>query len=149
VPVLFLSPATALAWGAALGGVPAPVVALAGLRAIRLRRALAGRLPGAAAWATRAALDITLREAHDLGRAVAGPWALLTALTGRRRTALLLATMIARDWLNDRPDLDPLSYAALRVADESSRGLGIWLGCLRARDFRGLLPGRPPPPSQR
>jgi hypothetical protein len=57
--------------------------------------------------------------------------------------------MIVRDWLTDRPALDPLSYAALRLADESSRGAGIWLGCLRARDFRGLLPRRPPPPRRR
>ena len=75
VPVLFLSPIAAFAWGAALGGSPAPVVALTALRAARLRRALAGRLPGAGAWAVRAALDTTVREARDLGRALAGPWA--------------------------------------------------------------------------
>lgn len=149
VPVLFLTPIAAVAWGAALGGQPAPVMALAGLRAVRLRRRLVGRLPGAGAWAVRAALDITLREAHDLGRALAGPWAPLMLLAGRRRTALLLTTMIARDWFTDRPALDPLSYAALRLADESTRGLGIWIGCLRARDLRGLLPRRPPPPSRR
>jgi len=57
--------------------------------------------------------------------------------------------MTVRDWLADRPTLDPVSYAGLRLADESSRGAGIWLGCLRARDFRALLPRRPPPPSQR
>jgi mycofactocin system glycosyltransferase len=161
VPVLFLSPLSGFAWSAALSGSPTPVVALAAVRAFRLRRALAGRLPGAGAWATRAALDISVREASDLGRALAGPWApfALAALAitrrGRRRRRLAVrlaapvATMAVRDWLADRPALDPVSFATLRLADESSRGAGIWLGCLRARDFRALLPRRPPPPSKR
>jgi mycofactocin glycosyltransferase len=160
VPVLFLSPIAAFAWGTALGGLPAPVIVLTAVRAVRLRRTLGGRLPGAGAWAVRAAVDTTVREARDLGRALAGPWApfALVALAasgapGRRHLAARLVapvgTMIVRDWLTDRPALDPLSYASLRLADESSRGAGIWLGCLRARDFRALLPRRPPPPSRR
>lgn len=160
VPVLFLSGIAAFAWGSALAGSPAPVVVLTGVRAVRLRRALAGRLPGAGAWAARAALDTTFREARDLGRALAGPWApfalaALAASRGPRRRRLArrlvapIATMTVRDWLSDRPALDPLSYATLRLADESSRGAGIWLGCLRARDFRALLPRRPPPSSRR
>ncbi|HKO28471.1 MAG TPA: hypothetical protein VJU80_13505, partial [Solirubrobacteraceae bacterium] len=74
---------------------------------------------------------------------------------GRRRRGLaggvgaLLTAMALGDWLTDRPSLDPSRYGALRLADESTRGLGIWLGCLRARDFRGLLPRRPPPASRR
>jgi mycofactocin glycosyltransferase len=162
VPVLFLSGIAAFAWGAALAGSPAPVAVLTAVRAVRLRDKLAGRLPDAGAWAVRAAVDTTLREAHDLGRALAGPWApfAVTALVAsrgprqrRRRLGLRLAApvaiMIVCDWLNDRPALDPVSYAGLRLADESSRGAGIWLGCIRAGDFRALLPRRPPPPSRR
>jgi mycofactocin system glycosyltransferase len=160
VPVLFLSPLAAFAWGAALGGSPAPVVGLVLVRARRLRDALTGRLPGAGAWAARAAFDTTIREARDLARAVAGPWApfalatvAVTPAVRRRgvaaRFGALVAGLALGDWLADRPALDPLSYAALRIADESSRGVGIWLGCLRARDFRALLPRRPPPPSRR
>jgi mycofactocin system glycosyltransferase len=40
--------------------------------------------------------------------------------------------------------LGPLSYCALRAAEESARGLGIWLACLRARDVRALAPAPPP-----
>jgi mycofactocin glycosyltransferase len=149
VPVLFLSPVAALAWGAALGGLPAPLVVLAALRAMRLRRSLGDRLPGAGIWAARVAVETTANEARDLARALAGPWAPAAPVAGRRRLALLLAAMIVRDWLADRPALDPFSYAALRLADESSRGVGIWLGCLRARDLRALLPRRPPAPSRR
>src|SRR5207248_8968023 len=101
---------------------------------------------------------------------VAGPWApfalMAVAAASRRRRAaggaaprrrhglgtrlaVLVLAMAAGDWLVDRPRLDPVRYAALRVADESTRGLGIWIGCLRERDFRALLPRRPPPPSRR
>jgi mycofactocin system glycosyltransferase len=160
VPVLFFSPLAAFTWAAALAGSAAPVVVLAGIRAARLRTALAGRLPGAGAWAARAALETTLREARDLARGVAGPWApfalaALAATRGARRRGIavrlgaLVGAIALGDWLTDRPALDPLSYAALRIADESSRGVGIWLGCVRARDFRALLPRRPPPASRR
>src|SRR5262249_60055487 len=115
-----LSPIAAFAWGAALGGSPAPVALLTAVRAARLRDKLAGRLPDAGAWAARAAVDTTVREAHDLGRAIAGPWApfALAALAAnrgpqrrgrgrRRRLALRLAapiaTMLVRDWVTDRP----------------------------------------------
>ncbi|HYB28989.1 MAG TPA: mycofactocin biosynthesis glycosyltransferase MftF [Solirubrobacteraceae bacterium] len=161
VPVLFLTPRAALAWAAALAGQPGPLLALAGVRARRLRRELRGRVPHAGASSARISAEITVREGRDLARALAGPWApfavalVLAAPRGRRRRALarrvcgLLAAMAAGDWFADRPDLDPLRYAALRLADESTRGLGIWLGCARERDFRGLLPRRPPPPGRR
>jgi mycofactocin system glycosyltransferase len=161
VPVLFLTPQAALAWAAALAGWPGPLLALAGVRAHRLRRALSPRVPRAAARSIRMSADTTVREGRDLARAIAGPWApfalalLLGLPPGRRRRVLtrrlgaLVAAMAFGDWFTDRPDLDPLRYAGLRLADESTRGLGIWIGCARARDFRGLLARRPPHPSRR
>jgi mycofactocin system glycosyltransferase len=161
VPVLFLTPPAALAWAAAVAGWTGPLLALAGVRAYRLRRALRSRVPHAVAWSARMSADTTVREGRDLARAIAGPWApfaagLLFGLPdGRRRRLLtrrlgaLVAAMAFGDWFTDRPDLDPLRYAALRLADESTRGLGIWIGCARARDFRGLLARHPPIPSRR
>jgi mycofactocin glycosyltransferase len=160
VPVLFLSPPAALAWAATLGaGSLVPLLALTGVRAVRLRRTLAAYVPRASARAGRISAEITVREGRDLARAVAGPWApfalAAVAVAHRRRRgpagrlAALLGSMALGDWLTDRPGLDPLTYGALRIADESTRGLGIWLGCLRARDFRALLPRRPPPASRR
>jgi mycofactocin glycosyltransferase len=160
VPVLFLTPRTGLAWAAALTGSPGPLLALATARARHLHRRLRGRVPGASGRAARASVEMTVHEGCDLARAIAGPWApaavgLLAAARGRHRRALarrlgaLVIAMALADWFADRPDLDPMRYAALRLADESTRGLGIWLGCARERDFRGLLPRRPPPPSRR
>ena len=159
VPVLFLSTRAALAWGGAFAGWPAGLLALAAARAASARRALAPHVPRAGARAARIGAEITLREGRDLARAVAGPWApfaLMAAALARRRRrhvvaslGALLTAMALGDWLTDRPDLDPFTYGLLRVADESSRGVGIWIGCVRARDFRALLARRPPPPSRR
>jgi len=159
LPALFVSPPAALAWGAALAGALPVLAGFTALRAVRLHRSVAGRLPGAAGWAVRASAQATVQEGRDLGRALAGPWApfAIAAVVGpggrgrglARRVGGLLAALVVADWLDDRPSLDPLTYAALRLADESARGLGIWIACARARDFRALLPRRPPPVSRR
>jgi len=162
LPALFVSPPAALGWGAFLAGAWPALAMFAALRAARLHRSVAGRLPGAAGWAIHASVQATVQEGRDLGRALAGPWApfAIAAAVGAggrgrrgggpaRRIGALLAALVTADWLADRPSLDPLSYGALRLADESARGLGIWIACARARDFRALLPRRPPPVSLR
>ena len=121
-------------------------------RVVRRRRALASRLPGASPVAITMGIGETVHEGRDLARALAGPWAPLALaallMPRRRRTATRLAALfaawLASDWIRDRPALDPLTYSLLRLADESARGVGIWQGCMRARDFRSLLAGRPP-----
>jgi mycofactocin glycosyltransferase len=157
LPALFVSPQAALGWGAWLGGWWPLLAGLTGLRVMRLSRSVSGRLPRVARWAARAAVETTLQEGRDLGRAVAGPWApfavaAMCASRDRglaRRLAALLALVIVAGWLEDDPSLDPLSYAALRLADESARGVGIWVACVRGRDFRALAARRAPHPDRR
>jgi mycofactocin glycosyltransferase len=152
LPVLYLTPPAAAAWGVALGAWPASIAVLAAVRAGRRRRALSSRLPHASRVAIPMSLGETVHEGRELARALAGPWSplVLAALVmpGRRmfarRLAALFAAWLVSDWLTDRPGLDPLTYGALRLADESARGVGIWRGCARARDFRSLLAARPP-----
>ncbi|MGZ4182892.1 MAG: mycofactocin biosynthesis glycosyltransferase MftF [Solirubrobacteraceae bacterium] len=152
LPVLYLTPPAAIAWSAALVARPEAIGVLAALRAARRRQALASRLPGASRLATRMSIGETVHEGRELARVLAGPWSPLAlaalVMPGRRRTARRLAALFAAwlvsDWLTDRPMLDPLTYSLLRLADESARGVGIWQGCIRARDFRSLLAARPP-----
>jgi mycofactocin system glycosyltransferase len=152
LPVLYLTPPAAIAWSAALVASPASLPVLAALRAGRRRRALAARVPGATRVAIKMSIGETVHEGRELARALTGPWSplALAALIapGRRGTARRLAALFAAwlisDWLTDRPALDPLTYSLLRFADESARGVGIWQGCARARDFRSLLGARPP-----
>jgi mycofactocin glycosyltransferase len=152
LPVMYLTPPSAIAWGTALVASPASIALLAVARAHRRRRALASRLPGATRVAINMSVGETVHESRELARALAGPWSPLVLaallLPGRRRTARRLAALFAAwlvsDWLTDRPALDPVTYGVLRLADESARGIGIWQGCIRARDFRSLLGARPP-----
>jgi mycofactocin glycosyltransferase len=157
VPALFVSPPAAVGWAAWLSGWWPVLAGLTVLRSLRLSRSVSGRLPRVAPWAARAAVEATIQEARDLGRALSGPWApfavaAMCASRDRalvRRLAALLAVVIVSDWLADDPSLDPLSYGGLRLADESARGIGIWVACVRARDFRALAPRRAPHPSRR
>jgi mycofactocin system glycosyltransferase len=160
LPTLFVSPVGALCWGATLAGCWPALIGLAAVRALRMRRTLGGRVPGSTEWAARAGVEATVHEGRQLARAVAGPWApaavaamCLARRPRRRRLGVrlgaLLAGGIAADWVDDRPRLNPLIYGALRLAEESARGAGIWRACVRARDFRALAPRRPPHPSRR
>jgi mycofactocin glycosyltransferase len=152
IPVVFMPPAAAVCWAATSCGYWPALLGLTALRVLRLRR-----VPGVTGWAARAGVEATLQESRQLARAVAGPWApfaLVAAFAGRRRRVTrrlgtLLAAGLMADLIDDRPRLDPLTYGALRLAEEFARGAGIWRACVRARDFRALAPRRPPHPSRR
>ncbi|HEY1508173.1 MAG TPA: mycofactocin biosynthesis glycosyltransferase MftF [Solirubrobacteraceae bacterium] len=157
VPTVYLSPAATVAWLAALIVHPLSLVALTIVRGVRLERKLSARMPRAAAVAARISVEQIGFEGRDLARAFAGPWAPLAVAAAvvprrrgpARRLVLLLAAWLLGDWLSDRSPLDPASYGVLRLADESARGVGVWLGCARLRDFRPLLPSRPPAAADR
>jgi mycofactocin system glycosyltransferase len=152
LPLMYLTPPSAIAWSAALAAAPASITVLAAARVRRRRTSLAPRFPGATRLAIGMSIGETVHEGRELARALAGPWsplALAAVLMPRRRgtarrLAALFAAWLLSDWLTDRPTLDPLTYCLLRLADESARGVGIWQGCIQARDFRSLLAARPP-----
>jgi mycofactocin glycosyltransferase len=66
----------------------------------------------------------------------------LGLLSRRTRGAAALAFLAsaAGDYLDRSGKLDPVRYTALHVADDLAYGAGVWLGCLRARTARPLLP---------
>jgi mycofactocin glycosyltransferase len=81
-----------------------------------------------------------------MGRAatvVAGPAVLLVARRSRRWSvvaALLLLTPPAVEWRRRHPDLDPVRWSAISVLDDMAYGAGVWVGCIRTRSFRPLVP---------
>ncbi|MFW6773932.1 mycofactocin biosynthesis glycosyltransferase MftF [Nocardioides sp. CPCC 205120] len=133
----------AAVWQRPLGGaVAAGIAAVVGHR-------LAGRLGGGGE-ARRAAAALVGRGTrmnceqltwsllrHHWPLAVAG------ALASRRvRRLVVVAVLVdtATGWVRQRPDLDPVTYAVLRRADDLAYGYGLWRGAIRARSGRALLP---------
>lgn len=73
------------------------------------------------------------------------PITLLLALVvpSRRFRLTLAAAALAPamfDWLRQRPDLDPVSFLACRVADDVAYGAGVWVGSFRAGTLDPLTP---------
>ncbi len=73
-------------------------------------------------------------------------WWPLAVLAGafvrRSRTALAAAALIPPvvDWARTRPDVDPIRYTVIRLADEVAYGTGVWEGCRVEGSVRALLP---------
>ena len=143
-------PAAAGAW--ALAGAGHPIAgALLGLTpAVTVRRALPA-VDGRDALALRLAALGLLRAGEQLASAVTRIWwpiALPAALGVRRlRRPLLAAALlpVVIDWsrtVGAAPlaRLDPVRYLGLRLLDDAAYGAGVWVGAVRARTPRVVLP---------
>jgi mycofactocin system glycosyltransferase len=140
-----LRPLPTLAAVAALAGRPVvagAAVAVSGTLLARTVRPLG--VPGRQAWVW--SLQGAGWTVVGLGRAatmVASPALAALAARGHRgaRAALVLVLVPpVVDWLRDRPDLDLPRWVAASVADDLAYGIGVWLGCVRARDAGPLVP---------
>jgi mycofactocin system glycosyltransferase len=147
---LVLPPWHTLAVALLAAGHPLAATAAAAVPAVRVHRQLrAAGLPtaaatGAAARATARAIRQTAAGLGGAGAVVTAP--VLLALTGPRRTrraaAVALLTPPVLDWLARRPAVDPLTWTALRLADDLAYASGVWRGCWTARTAAPLLPRR-------
>jgi mycofactocin glycosyltransferase len=59
--------------------------------------------------------------------------------TARAGAACMLAPL-AWEWLRQRPDVDPLRYTALRLAEDAAYGSGVIMSAVRARTAAPLRP---------
>jgi mycofactocin system glycosyltransferase len=157
---LYASAWTAAAWLALALGRPRVAGVIAGtavtvtgtaLLAWRLARVTGEDWPwppDSAAWrlAARQAGGGTLAAFRPLGSAVSRTWwpAALPAALAVPRLRLPLAALVLAppllDWLDRRPPLDPVRYAAARLLDDAGYSLGVWQGCAGRRTIRPLLP---------
>ena len=134
---------SAAAWVPALCGLPVIGALIAAATTVALTRRLRTvpareclRLAGLGHLYAGRLLATTLTRAW-------WPVAALAALCSRRaRRTLAVAALVtvASSWREDRPSLDPVRYAALRLADDLSYGAGVWAGALAARQPDALLP---------
>ena len=162
---LYVSAWTALALLAAAVGRADVGVAATGAGVALLARRLAlltGEQwpwpPARTAWrlAARLAGGGTLAAGRPLGSAISRTWwpiAVPAAVAVRRLRFPLAAIVLVPpllDWLDRRPPLDPVRYAAARLLDDAAYSLGVWEGCARHRTVLPLLPTvtGPHPPSR-
>ena len=147
---------TAGTWALIAGGQPLLAAGAAGASAavlirrlphggaVRLRRQDSPGLPRHEA--LKLAASGHLLGGLALARAVCRAWApaaLITAVAVRRSRPALAAAVAAPalvDWVQRRPRLDPIRFAALRLADDLAYCAGVWAGCGRERSLRALLP---------
>jgi mycofactocin system glycosyltransferase len=145
-----LAPLYVSAWSAAvwfLAWLRKPELALGAL--VMSILLLARRLTRTVADPVKVATDIagggTIRSALPALAGLTRAWSpamtvgLLSART-RKMTALALLAPAIHDWVANRGELDPASFVALHVADDLAYGTGVWMGCLRTRTVRPLVP---------
>ncbi len=143
-------PAQASAWSAAAWALPALGAPLLGAAvAVGSTVALISKLPESADRPKQALRLAGLGHLHA-GRIFAAaitrswwPLALLMALVSRRaRRVLACAVLIPTltEWWKVRHDIDPLTFAGLRLLDDAAYGAGLWRGALRRRSAAALLP---------
>lgn len=104
--------------------------------------------PPQSRWSTAAALtSMTLVSTAWQGAAsvTRHHWPLaagaaLYSARARRVVALAALAEGAADYRKVRPDLDPVRYIAAHRADDVAYGAGVWLGAIRGRSLRPLLP---------
>jgi mycofactocin system glycosyltransferase len=158
VAPVVLSRWSAAAWALVLAGARprgrpflAAAAGLLGAGAVRLACRLAapgGRPP--LLLATRLVLGGTATGGRTLARAVTRHhWPLAVPLAIGSRSArrwVLLAAVVdaAQAWWPHRRAIGPLAYGAARRLDDLAYGAGLWVGAVRARDPRALLPAEPP-----
>ena len=134
-------------WGLVVTGHPlaagAVVGATAGMLSGKLG-ALSRPMPVAAQLAGRGHLSAGRTIAQGLVRPLWPVTALAIAFIPWRRLKLaLLAGLLAPsiiDWVRQRPEIAPLPYVALRLADDVAYGAGVWVGSVRAGTLEPLLP---------
>jgi mycofactocin system glycosyltransferase len=98
----------------------------------------------AVAWAIRS-VGWTIVGMGRASTLVAAPALVGIAVSGRRgrRAAVAMAAAPALvEWVNRRPDLDPVRWAAACLADDAAYGAGVWWGALRHRTLGPMLPAR-------
>lgn len=134
-------------WGLVATGHPFAAGAVVGATAGMLQGKLDGLsrpMPVAAQLAGRGHLSAGRTIAQGLVRPLWPITALIMILVPWRRVRLaLLAAIVAPsvlDWVRERPDIAPLPYVALRLADDVAYGTGVWVGSVRAGTVEPLLP---------
>ena len=125
----------------AAAAVPVTLAAWRVARTVKATSSEWAVVPAVVATAARA-------DAGAAGRLLRREWwplgwsALLLTPRSRiaRAAAAAMLASLAREWIRCRPDIDPVRYVALRLADDAAYGSGVIRGGVRARRLSVVLP---------
>ena len=133
------------AWGTLASGYPLIGLIIGAASTVALERKISSQ-PDSRQLALRLAGRGNIHAGRMIAQAVTRTWwpiALLLSLCSRRArrvtcAAILLPSLMA--WFAKKPKVDPVSYCALKLADDVAYGTGVWKGVIATRDLGALTP---------
>jgi len=133
------------AWGTLASGYPLIGLIIGAASTVALERKISSQ-PDSRQLALRLAGRGNIHAGRMIAQAVTRTWwpiALLLSLCSRRArrvtcAAILLPSLMT--WFAKKPKVDPVSYCALKLADDVAYGTGVWKGVIATRDLGALTP---------
>ena len=133
------------AWGTLACGYPLIGLIIGAASTVALERKISSQ-PDSRQLALRLAGRGNIHAGRMIAQAVTRTWwpiALLLSLCSRRArrvtcAAILLPSLMT--WFAKKPKVDPVSYCALKLADDVAYGTGVWKGVIATRDLGALTP---------
>ena len=136
---------SALAWSALAIGHPIIGLTIGAASTVALERKISSQ-PDSRILALRLAGRGNIHAGRMIAQAITRTWwpfALVLALVRRRgRRVVLVASILPAltNWFEKKPKVDPVSYCALKLADDIAYGTGVWKGVIATRDLGALSP---------
>ena len=136
---------SALAWSAFAIGHPLIGLTIGAGSTVALERKISSQ-PDSRILALRLAGRGNIHAGRMIAQAITRTWwpfALVLALFSRRGRRVALAAIVLPSltkWFATKPKVDPVSYCALKLADDVAYGTGVWKGVIATRDLGALTP---------
>ena len=136
---------SALAWSAFAIGHPLIGLTIGAGSTVALERKISSQ-PDSRILALRLAGRGNIHAGRMIAQVITRTWwpfALVLALFSRRGRRVALAAIVLPSltkWFATKPKVDPVSYCALKLADDVAYGTGVWKGVIATRDLGALTP---------
>jgi len=133
------------AWGTLASGYPLIGLIIGAASTVALERKISSQ-PDSRQLALRLAGRGNIHAGRVIAQAMTRTWwpiALLLSLCSRRARRVTCAAIVLpslMSWFIKKPKVDPVSYCALKLADDVAYGTGVWKGVIATRDLGALTP---------
>ena len=133
------------AWGTLASGYPLIGLIIGAASTVALERKISSQ-PDSRQLALRLAGRGNIHAGRVIAQAMTRTWwpiGLVVALFSRRGRRILLAAIVLPSlakWFSKKPKVDPVTYCALKLADDVAYGTGVWKGVIATRDLGALAP---------